>query len=343
MKAVLLLGGLGTRLRPLTADRPKQMLPVCGRPMIEWVCEHLARHGVTDIVLSLGYRPEAFTEAYPDGKIGRLRFEIAIEPAPLGTAGAVRFAATTAQLTETFLVLNGDVLTDLDVSALVRFHADSGAQASIALQPVDDPSAYGLVLADAAGRVHTFAEKPEPGSAIPRSPDESRPTISAGTYVLEPSVLERIPPERAVSIEREVFPALVADTALCALAEDTYWLDTGTPQQYLAASLDVLEGRRPNARVADEASMASHGLDARSRIRSSAVGTGCRIGPDAVIVRSVLMEGCEVGPGAVVTDSVLAPEVVVGAGALVARHSVVGRGGRIESGAVLTATRVPPI
>ena len=342
MKAVLLLGGLGTRLRPLTADRPKQMLPVCGRPMIEWVCEHLARHGVTDIVLSLGYRSEAFTEAYPDGKIGRLRFEVAIEPEPAGTAGAVRFAATAARLSETFLVLNGDVLTDLDVSALVQFHADSGAHASIALQPVDDPYAYGLVLADATGRVHTFAEKPEPGSAIPRHPDGPRPTISAGTYVLEPSVLDRIPPGRAVSIEREVFPALVADTALCALAEDTYWLDTGTPPQYLAANLDILEGRRPTARVADEATMASRGLDARSRIRSSAVGTGCRIGPDAVIVRSILMEDCEVGRGAVVTDSVLGPEVVVGAGALVTRHSVVGRGQRIESGAVLRASHVPP-
>ncbi|WP_419922505.1 sugar phosphate nucleotidyltransferase [Candidatus Poriferisodalis sp.] len=342
MKAVLLLGGLGTRLRPLTADRPKQMLPVCGRPMIEWVCEHLARHGVTDVVLSLGYRPEAFTEAYPDGKIGRLRFEVAVEPEPAGTAGAVRFAATAAQLSETFLVLNADVLTDLDVSALVQFHVDSGAQASIALQPVDDPSAYGLVLADTMGRVHTFAEKPGPGSAILRSPDGSRPTISAGTYVLEPTVVERIPPGRAVSIEREVFPALVADGTMCALAEDTYWLDTGTPQQYLAANLDILEGRRPNARVGDEASMASDGFDPRSRVRASVIGANCSIGPDAVVVRSVLMDGCEVGPGAVIADSVLASDVVIGAEALVTQNSVVGRGERIESDAVVTAVRVPP-
>ena len=163
MKAILLLGGLGTRLRPLTNDTPKQMLPVCGRPMIEWVCEHLSQHGVNEVVLSLGYRAEAFTEAYPQGRIGRLAYKVAVEPEPRGTAGAVRFAAEASGITESFLVLNGDVLTDLDVGALARFHASSGAEATIALQPVADPTPYGLVVADPEGRVMSFSEKPEPG------------------------------------------------------------------------------------------------------------------------------------------------------------------------------------
>ena len=216
MKAILLLGGFGTRLRPLTNDTPKQMLPVCGRPMIEWVCEHLWRHGVDEVVLSLGYRAEAFTAAYPQGRIGQLAFQVAVEPEPRGTAGAVRFAAEASNITGNFLVLNGDVLTDLDMGALVSLHMGSEAEATIALQPVADPSPYGLVVTDPSGRVLSFSEKPEPGSAPAALPDRRQPTISAGTYVLTSRVLDRIAPDRPVSIEREVFPQIVADGTLAA-------------------------------------------------------------------------------------------------------------------------------
>ncbi len=342
MKAILLLGGFGTRLRPLTADTPKQMLPVCGRPMIEWVCEHLSRHGVSEVVLSLGYRAEAFTTAYPRGRIAQLPYEVAVEPEPLGTAGAVRFAAEASGISGPFLVLNGDVLTDLDLGALANFHRSSGAEATIALQPVADATPYGLVVADPSGRVLSFSEKPDLGtrgtSLLPRE----RPTISAGSYVLGSAVLDRIASDRPVSIEREIFPQIVADGALAALVSDTYWLDTGTPQQYLAANLDIVEGRRPHARVPNGTTAASAGIHPTSRIRTSIMGSGCQIGSDAVVQRSVLGNRCRVDAGAVVIDSVLGSDVVVGAGALLSEFSVVGKGEQVAPSAVLRAHRQPP-
>ena len=342
MKAILLLGGFGTRLRPLTADTPKQMLPVCGRPMIEWVCEHLSRHGVSEVVLSLGYRAEAFTTAYPRGRIAQLPYEVAVEPEPLGTAGAVRFAAEASGIAGSFLVLNGDVLTDLDLGALANFHRSSGAEATIALQPVADATPYGLVVADPSGRVLSFSEKPDLGtrgtSLLPRE----RPTISAGSYVLGSAVLDRIASDRPVSIEREIFPQIVADGALAALVSDTYWLDTGTPQQYLAANLDIVEGRRPHARVPNGTTAASAGIHPTSRIRTSIMGSGCQIGSDAVVQRSVLGNRCRVDAGAVVIDSVLGSDVVVGAGALLSEFSVVGKGEQVAPSAVLRAQRQPP-
>ena len=341
MKAILLLGGFGTRLRPLTNDTPKQMLPVCGRPMIEWVCEHLWRHGVDEVVLSLGYRAEAFTAAYPHGRIGQLAYRVAVEPEPRGTAGAVRFAAEASNITGNFLVLNGDVLTDLDMGALVSLHMGSEAEATIALQPVADPSPYGLVVTDPSGRVLSFSEKPEPGSAPAALPDRRQPTISAGTYVLTSRVLDRIAPDRPVSIEREVFPQIVADGTLAALVSDTYWLDTGTPQQYLAANLDILEGRRAGARVADGIAAVSAGIDPEARIRTSVIGRGCEIGPGAVVQRSVVGDGCRLADGAVVIDSVLGAGAVVGAGATLCEFSVLGNGEQVAPGAVLHAQRKP--
>lgn len=346
MKAILLLGGFGTRLRPLTNDTPKQMLQVCGRPMIEWVCEHLWRHGVDEVVLSLGYRAEAFTAAYPHGRIGRLPYEVAVEPEPRGTAGAVRFAAEASGITGSFLVLNGDVLTDLDMGALVSMHESSGAEATIALQPVADPAPYGLVVADPAGRVLSFSEKPAPGSTPAALPRGERPTISAGTYVLTSPVLDRIAPDGPVSIEREIFPQIVADGMLAALVCDAYWLDTGTPQQYLAANLDILEGRRPGARVvaagaADGVTAVVAGIDPEAQIRTSVIGHGCQIGPGAVVQRSVVGDGCRLADGAVVIDSVLGPGVVVGTAATLCEFSVVGAGEQITAGAVLRGQRQP--
>ncbi|WP_419855793.1 sugar phosphate nucleotidyltransferase [Candidatus Poriferisodalis sp.] len=342
MKAILLLGGFGTRLRPLTNDTPKQMLPVCGRPMIEWVCEHLHRHGVDEVVLSLGYRAEAFTAAYPHGRIGQLAYEVAVEPDPRGTAGAVRFAAEASGITGTFLVLNGDVLTDLDIGALASVHERSGAEATIALQPVADPAPYGLVATDAAGQVMSFSEKPEPGSAPAALQRDQRPTISAGIYVLTPAVLDRIPPGRAVSIEREVFPHLVADQALWAMTSDTYWLDTGTPQQYLAANLDILEGRRADAEVADGMLAASDGIHPEAQVRTSVIGRGCEIGPGAVVQRSVVGDGCRLAAGAIVIDSMLGAGAAVGAGATLCGYTVLGSGEQVPPGAVLRAQRQPP-
>ena len=254
MRAIILVGGFGTRLRPLTAHTPKQMLPVVDRPMIERVVTSLARFGVTDAVLSLGYRPDAFLEAYPDDTCAGVALHYAVEPEPLDTAGAVRFAADDGGIEHTFLVVNGDVLTDLDVSTLWDFHQRQGAEGTIALTPVDDPSRYGVVPIHGDGRVEAFVEKPPPGQA---------PTnwINAGTYVLEPSVLERIPAGRRVSIERATFPEMVADGSLYAMHSDSYWIDAGTPATYLQSQLDLIDGHRGEP----EAAVSASAVDRRRR------------------------------------------------------------------------------
>ena len=237
MKAVVLVGGEGTRLRPLTYTTPKQLLPVVEIPMLERVLGHLAAHGIDEAVLSLGYRPEAFIERYPDGVAAGVRVSYAVEPEPLDTAGAIGFAARHAGIRETFIFVNGDVLTDGDVSALIAFHSASSALATIYLSPVEDPSRFGVVPTDEDGRVIAFVEKPPPGEA---------PTnlINAGIYVMEPEVLDRIPHGRRVSVERETFPALASEGSLFATSDGAYWIDTGTPEAYLRAQRDLLTGRR---------------------------------------------------------------------------------------------------
>jgi mannose-1-phosphate guanylyltransferase len=299
------------------------MLPVGDRPMIEWVLGHLHRGGVDGAVLSLGYRPDAFRAAYPSGVCAGVTLDYAVEDAPLDTAGAVRFAARAAGIDETFLVVNGDVLTDLDVSALVAFHQARGAEATIHLTPVDDPSRFGVVPTDEDGRVLAFIEKPPRGEA---------PTnlINAGMYVLEPSVLDRIPGERPVSIERETFPALVADRRLYAMASAADWVDAGTAATYLAANL------RHAA-----ASCSGDGVAPAATVRCSVLGPGVSVAAGAVVERSVLMEHCAVESGATVRDSVIGPRAVVGPGAVIEAESLVGPEARIAPSAVLSGGRVP--
>ncbi|HBQ04166.1 MAG TPA: mannose-1-phosphate guanylyltransferase [Acidimicrobiaceae bacterium] len=319
MFALVLVGGFGTRLRPLTEHTPKQMLPICGVPMIEWVVSHLADHGIEEIGLALGYRPDAFLAAYPDGRIAGIPYKVAVEPEARGTAGAIRFAALEMELNEPFLVLNGDVLTDLDIGALLSFHQEREAEATIALQAVADPSRFGVVTTSDDGRVREFIEKP-PANSSPSN------TINAGTYVLNPSVIARIPDTRPVSIERETFPKMALAETLFALESDTYWLDTGTPKQFLEANLDVLHGRR---RAKHELPVAA--VDATAQVEDSVIGTGSHIDAEAVIQRSVLFNDCRVSRGATIIDSVLSENVYVGEGATI-EGSVIGLGERIEAG-----------
>jgi mannose-1-phosphate guanylyltransferase len=331
MRAVVLVGGFGTRLRPLTYTRPKQMLPIVNRPMIERVVGHLVEHGIDDVVLSLGYRPDAFAAAYPGGHCAGATLHYAVEPEPLDTAGAIRFAARDARIRERFVVLNGDVLTNLDLTAFVAFHEERNAEATIALYPVDDPSRYGVVPTDRDGRVQAFVEKP---------PRESAPTnlINAGTYVLEPSVIDRIPDGRKVSVERETFPALVADGTLFATAGATYWIDTGTPQEYVRAQIDLLdgtagaplEGIEPGAQVHPDAN-----------VTLSVVGDGAVVEAGATVTRSVLLAGARVAAGAVIEDSVLGEGAVVESDAAVVGFTVVGDGENVGAGSRLDGARVP--
>ena len=329
MKAVVLVGGFGTRLRPLTLSTPKQMVPVLNRPMIEHVVEHLGRHGVEAAVLSLGYRPDAFVEAYPDGEHAGVRLEYAVEPEPLDTAGAIRFAADFAGIRERFLVVNGDVLTDLDVRALVQFHDAAGAEGTIALTKVEDPSAYGVVPTDPDGRVQAFIEKP---------PRDEAPTnlINAGTYVLEPSVLDRIPAGQKVNVERVTFPAMAAEGRLFARDGGTYWIDAGTPATYLQANLDLIGGLRGTPAPGVHETATVEGTAA-----SSVVGPGARIAAGATVTRSVVLPGAVVEEGATVEGSIVGPRATVGRGATVTGLTVLGDDVVVPEGATLDGARIP--
>ncbi len=357
MKAVVLVGGAGTRLRPLTLTIPKQVLPIVEVPMIERVLAYLEPHGVDEVVLSLGYRHDAFTALFPTGRAGAIRLVYAVEPEPLDTAGAIGFAARAAGIHERFLVVNADILTDLDVGAMVDFHVRRGAQATISLAKVTDPSAFGLVPVDGEGKVIAFVEKPAPGAVGPS-------LINAGTYVLEPSVLDHIPEGGRVSIERDVFPVLATAGTLYGYDAPSYWTDTGKPLEYLEANLDLVYGRRPGPPAPDarpgpngiwvlgEADIAEGvqgpalvgagaSVAGGATVEGSVVGAGSRIQRSARVVESVLLPEVVVGEGAVVDRSILGPGVRVGDGAEVSGLSVLGAGYEVEPGARLDGVRLP--
>ena len=321
----MLVGGEGTRLRPLTLTTPKPMLPVAGVPIIERVLGHLATFGVDQAVLSMGYRPDAFRRAYPDAVCAGVQVAYAVDPEPLDTAGAIRYAATEGAVTDTFLAVNGDVLTDWDIDELISFHRKQGAEGTIALTPVEDPSAFGVVPTDDDGRVQAFIEKPAPGEA---------PTnlINAGLYVLEPSVLDRIPDGRRVNVERETFPAMVAEGTLYAAASDAWWTDTGTPALYRDASLHLAGG----ALVPDDTSLAPD-----ATLSHSVLGRRCQVAAGASITSSVLLDDVQVGEGAVIAESVVGNGAVIGAGARVTGLTVIGDGVTVTAGRALDGDRVP--
>jgi NDP-sugar pyrophosphorylase family protein len=364
LQAVVLLGGIGTRLRPLTYSTPKQALPIVEIPMIERVLAHLLDHGVTGAVLSLGYLHQAFATLFESGhyrsESGRcLSVRFAVEPEPLDTGGAIRFAAAEAGIDERFVVVNGDVLTDLDVSAMLEFHdSRAGAEATVALAHVPDSSAFGLVITDETdGRVERFVEKPPADQAGPGQ-------VNAGTYIFEPRVLDRIAGGRRVSVEREVFPGIVADRALYAFPSADYWTDTGTPAQYLRAQLDIIGGHRPGPPApgavtggggvwrmgratieGDVQAPALLGVDARvavaAMVRNSVVGAGAVVDEGAVVVDSVLLPGALVAAYAAVRGSVVGPGAVIGEGASVSGCSVIGAGVKVEPGSNIVGARVP--
>jgi mannose-1-phosphate guanylyltransferase len=351
MQALVLVGGQGTRLHPLTLTQPKPAIPLVDRPFIRFMADWLGRHGVTDVVMACGFRPDDLRAALGDEIPGGPRVRYVEESEPLGTAGPIRLAADEGLLTDRFLVLNGDVLTDLDLTEHMRVHAERDAVASLALYPVDDPTSYGLVRTDGeTGAVTEFLEKPDPAEI---DTDE----VNAGAYVLERSVADLIPTGRSVSIEREIFPRLVGQ-GLFGLRLEGYWMDIGTPERYLQASWDILSGR-VDTEVAARMSGGT-GIDEHAEVDGSAhieepvlveagvhVAGGAHLGPNAVIGRdsevgegavvvgSVLHAGCDVAAGARVEGAILAAGVKVGEGAVVEDGAIVGEGARIEPGARL--------
>jgi mannose-1-phosphate guanylyltransferase len=333
VKAVVLVGGEGTRLRPLTYETPKPLLPIANQPFLERQLAWMESHGIDHVVLALGYLPDAFVAQFPEGSFGKVRLQYVVEGEPLGTAGAIRYAAEMAGIDERFVVCNGDVLTALDLGGLVRFHDERGGEATIHLVRVTDPSAFGVVPTHPDGEVKAFVEKPPPGTA---------PTdwVNAGTYVLEPSVLARIPARMNVSVEREIFPRMLDRRGgLFGCQSDVYWIDIGTPDKYLAAHHDVLTGAlglppvagaeqaapgvwlQRGAVVSESARIDAPVLvgpdsvvGAGAALVSVSLGAGCSIEEGARLTRSVLLDGASVGRDAVVTDCVLGADVRVGDG-----------------------------
>lgn len=328
MHAVVLVGGFGTRLRPLTLSTPKPLLPIANVRQLEHLIANLATAGVTHVALALGFKPEPFFDAFPEGVCAGVQLHYAVEPEPLDTAGAIAFAARDAGISDTFVVMNGDIICDLDVASLVAFHRARGAEGTLHLTPVADPSQYGVVETNADGWVQRFVEKPAPG-------ETTSSVINAGTYVLEPSVLDRMPQGQRLSIERVVFPSMVADGTLAAMATDDYWIDTGRPDTYLQANLDLIDGTR-------------------SQILSS-VGPHCSIDSSASVVHSVVGEGASIGAQCVIADSVLLPGARVGNRVRLERclimgsigddaslsDCVIGEDGAVAPGSVLMAEKIP--
>ena len=323
MQALVLVGGRGTRLLPLTKDTPKPVITLVDRPFLSWMLGWLAGHGVEEVVLSCGFLPDRMREVLGEGIPDGPRLVWVEETEPMGTAGAMRFALD--HLDDRFLALNGDLLSDFDLSSLIAFHRTRNAVATIGLKEVEDTTGFGLVDLEDDGSVSGFREKAgtsEGGSGL----------VNAGVYVLEREVIEAIEPGREVSIEREVFPRL-AGSGLAGLSLDGYWMDIGTPERYLEATWDIVEGRMTGSTTAIGpgpvvSPTASVSVDAILGPRS-VVSAGSEVGDGARISGSVLLEGARVGRDAVVTDSILAPGAVIGDGEEVS-GSVIGVDDRTE-------------
>ncbi len=329
-QAVVLVGGAGTRLRPLTDTRPKPMMALVDRPFVAHQIDLLRRHGIDDVVFSCGYRPDALRAHFGDSSPDGVRFRYVVDPEPLGTAGAVKNAEEHLD-GGAFLVLNGDILTDLDLDAFMARHRQTGAAGTIALTPVEDPSAFGLVRLFEGGAVEAFVEKPSRDQLRPGEPFR----INAGTYLLEPEVLERIPAGRACSIEREVFPSLAGDGRLFGFPSDAYWRDIGTPASYLAAVHDVLTGALHTESPTGGAFLGEGAaIDASASVDSrSSIGAGASVGPGATVTASAIGAGARIGEGAVVEGAIVGEGVTVGAGARLGPGVIVGDGAVIGDGA----------
>jgi NDP-sugar pyrophosphorylase family protein len=345
MKAILLAGGKGTRLRPLTIHTPKPIVPIFDRPFLHYQLDLLKRvPEIDEVILSLNYQPRRIEEIFGDGADTGLGIRYVVEPAPLGTAGAVRYAGES--LRESVVVFNGDVLTEVDLAAVIALHRERKARATIVLTPVENPTAYGLVETDASGNIQRFLEKP--------NPDEiTCDTINAGIYILEPDTFDRIPKDTPWSIERSFFPSLIErrETFL-AYVYRGYWIDIGTPDKYMQVHRDIMDARyvghrgegippfaatphahwvSPDARIEDGALIEGpcfidEGVVVKAGARIGAyavIGRHCHIEEHAVIERSIVWANTRVSQDAIVRDSILG------------RHAHIGRNAIVEAGVVL--------
>jgi len=339
MKAILLAGGKGTRLRPLTIHTPKPIVPIFDRPFLHYQLDLLKRvPEIDEVILSLNYQPRRIEEIFGDGSDAGLSLKYVVEPAPLGTAGAIRYAGES--LRESIVVFNGDVLTEIDLAAVIRLHRERRAKATIVLTPVDNPSAYGLVETDRDGNISRFLEKPNPDEITCN-------TINAGIYILEPDTFDRIPKDTAWSIERRFFPSLIdQQETFVAYVYEGYWIDIGTPEKYLQVHRDIMDGRyhmppfasapgtawvSPQARIEDGARIEGPCFVDEGTV----VKAGARIGPYSVVGRQ-----CYIEEHAAIEESIVWANTRVSQEAVV-RHSIlgrqchVGRNATLDNGALL--------
>ena len=339
----MLAGGEGTRLRPLTLTTPKPVMPLAGRPFLSFMLDWVHSHGVEEVILSCGFMSDEVKAVLGDIYDG-MRLRYVTEDEPLGTAGPVRLAYDEGLLEDRVLVLNGDVLTDIDLTAELERHERTGARATLALYPVEDTSSYGVVPTAEDGQVIEFIEKGSGEAPTNR--------INAGAYVLERDAVESIPAGRAVSFEREVFPSLTGN-GLYGYDAAGYWIDIGTPERYLDATWDLLAGRvRSTLPPRDETGSLIYPncLVAGAHVGpQSVLGRHCSVGTDARVERSVLHARVHMGADAAVIESVLAegvrvgerarvgPDAIVGANAVIEDDAVVGLGARVEPGATVSA------
>lgn len=332
MQALILAGGKGTRLRPLTVYTPKPIVPICNRPFLLYQIDTLRRAGIKDITLSLSYQPHKIEQLLGDGSDYGVNLKYTVEPQPMGTAGAYKYAEDLIR--EPTVVFNGDILTDLDLKTVIREHDARQATATIVLTPVDNPTAYGLVETEEDGHVRRFLEKP-------KADEITVNTINAGTYILEPRVLDFIPAGENHSFEYGLFPKLLEskEKFYAHIPQRTYWIDIGTPERYLQAHMDLLAGRVGRIHLKErrgnfEAATAAEIDDL------SLISDDCFIKPGAQVINSVIGPGCYIEEKARVENSVLWPHTRVGSsaqvfGAIAGRGCHIGRSAQVGAGAVL--------
>ena len=331
MQALILAGGKGTRLRPLTVYTPKPIVPICNRPFLLYQIDTLRRAGITDITLSLSYQPNKIEQLLGDGSDYGVHLKYTVEPQPMGTAGAYKFAEDLIR--DRTVVFNGDILTDLDLKTVIREHNERKATATIVLQPVANPRAYGLVETEPDGRVHRFLEKPKEDEITCNN-------INAGTYILEQNVLDYIPSGENYSFEYGLFPDLLKrqETFYAHIPPRTYWIDIGTPERYLDAHHDLLANRVQRIHIKERRGSFDSATVAEID-DLSIIGDDCQIKPGAQIVNSVLGAGCFVEERARVENSVVWPHTRIGTAATVSK-AIIGRGCHVGRSAVVGAGSV---
>lgn len=345
---MILVGGQGTRLRPLTSTVPKPVVQLVDRPFMTFMLEWLRGHGIDDVIMSCGFLAGSVRDVLGDGSQLGIRLRFVEEPEPLGTAGALKLAEP--MLEERFLMLNGDVLTDIDLSSQIAQHERTGARATLALVPVEDPSAYGVVILEEDRAVRDFVEKPARGQV-----DSN--LISAGAYVLEREILDLVASGRNVSIEREVWPRLVGD-GLFGFPSESYWLDIGTPERYLQGTFDIIQGNVETAvreRLGSDWLAVDEGAEVRGRaippaliergvhVAESAhvgslvvLGEDVTVGAGSVVERAVILKGTQIGPGCELRDCIVAAGCRVGAGTKITGGAVLGEGVSVGADNVIT-------